>query len=193
MDDLITAALIVSSGFFVALSVALLGRYREASRRISTSTNLGRDLWSSLEQRLKRQDERIVDLMARLEVVQVRVINQSPTPKEMRSIIPSRATQQMPQMEHDKPTPAAPQVATSSPAPERIEPKLRLDKYQRQVLEFLAKGAKSTIDVKEALGNTREHNARVLKELFDRGLVTRDDTEKPFVYSLSEEGKKYFG
>ena len=38
---------------------------------------------------------------------------------------------------------------------------------------------------------TREHNARLLKGLYERGLVRRSDTQKPFVYELTDAGKNF--
>ena len=32
----------------------------------------------------------------------------------------------------------------------------------------------------------REHSARLLKGLFDKGLVVRDDSAKPYVYELAD-------
>ena len=39
----------------------------------------------------------------------------------------------------------------------------------------------------------KERRARLTKALFDKGLVTRDDSEKPFVYQLTERGREYIG
>ena len=76
MDDLVTYALLTASAVFVVLSVVLLARYRQVSQRISASSDLGRDLWEALEARLKKQDERILDVMARMEVIQSRAVKE---------------------------------------------------------------------------------------------------------------------
>jgi predicted transcriptional regulator len=43
----------------------------------------------------------------------------------------------------------------------------------------------------ETVKRWREHTARMMESLFDKGLVTRDDSEKPFVYQLTEQGERY--
>jgi len=43
----------------------------------------------------------------------------------------------------------------------------------------------------DVLKKSREHTARTMKGLFERGLVARNDSTKPFVYQLTEEGKHY--
>ena len=37
---------------------------------------------------------------------------------------------------------------------------------------------------------SREHAARLMKELYEKGLVSRNNSSKPFVYQLTEEGKR---
>lgn len=51
----------------------------------------------------------------------------------------------------------------------------------------------SSMEVKEAIKRSREHTARMMKSLFDKGLVTRDDSARPFVYQLTERGRAYLG
>jgi len=84
LDDFVTLGLLAAAGFFVALAVGLLVRYRQVSQKINASSDVGRDLWMALEQRMKKQDERILDVMGRLEVVQSRmmaaVVTQTPPP-----------------------------------------------------------------------------------------------------------------
>jgi hypothetical protein len=79
MDDLSTYALLVSSATFVFLSFALLFRYRQISKQITASNDLGKDLWAALEGRLTKQDERILDVMGRVEVIQSRVLEKQTT------------------------------------------------------------------------------------------------------------------
>ncbi|HEV2225289.1 MAG TPA: hypothetical protein VGR56_00630, partial [Nitrososphaerales archaeon] len=65
LDDATTIALLVTSAFFVALAFGLLVRYRQLSQKIAGSSDLGHDLWDALEQRMRKQDERILDVMGR--------------------------------------------------------------------------------------------------------------------------------
>ena len=45
-------------------------------------------------------------------------------------------------------------------------------------------------DIQITIGRTREHTSRLMKKLSADGLVQRHAGTKPFVYSLTEEGKK---
>lgn len=196
MDDITTYALLTVSFFFVALALALLARYRRVSQRINASTDLGHDLWSSLEQRLKKQDERILDVMGRLEVIQARVMSaaaaQAPaTLSPLPPIVPPVA----PMEEEPTPVtePSAPtqqptsQASQASPAPGA---ELKLDETQLAAMKLLGENPKNTRELTDALQKSREHTARIMKGLFDLGLVTRNDSAKPFVYQLTDEGRR---
>ncbi|MDF2736749.1 MAG: uncharacterized protein K0S93_605 [Nitrososphaeraceae archaeon] len=59
------------------------------------------------------------------------------------------------------------------------------------ILKILLKESLSSNDIKNAIGRTREHTARLMKKLYDLKFVDRDITTKPFKYRLTEQGKKY--
>lgn len=194
MDDLTTYALLATSFFFVAIAFGLLVRYRQASQRINASTDLGRDLWSSLELRLKKQDERILDMMGRLEVVQLRALA---TPSPFASASPPPPTPLM--------TPGEAKVSgvakvrsvvhqtesqASQELPSLAGTRAELDASEVAVLALIKDGPKNTRQLTDSLKLSREHTARMMKELFERGLVVRDDSSKPFVYQLTEEGRR---
>lgn len=205
MDDYVTLAFLVASGFFVALSVALLFRYRRISQRISDSSDLGKDLLQSLEERLKKQDVRIVDLMARFEVVQARAMAPPAVPAPVSPIIPASSNSSVaPLAEPPSVMPGdASDVASvepvaqpteSQPASQESRPRLgrpRLDETEVAAVNLLRESSLNTRQITDALKKSREHTARVMKRLFDIGLVKRDDSTKPFVYQLTEEGRRF--
>ena len=204
-----TLAFLVASGFFVALSVALLFRYRRISQRISESSDLGKDLLQSLEERLKKQDMRIVDLMARFEVVQARAMTTPAVPAPVSpavpaSINPSVAPVTEPPavmpgdaidaMNVERVARPVAQPTESQPASQESQPQLgpsRLDETEVSAVNLLREASLNTRQITDALKKSREHTARVMKRLFDLGLVRRDDSTKPFVYQLTDEGRRF--
>ncbi|MEM2321220.1 MAG: helix-turn-helix domain-containing protein [Candidatus Bathyarchaeia archaeon] len=57
-----------------------------------------------------------------------------------------------------------------------------------RVLEILAKeGEKTVPEIRERISLTREHTARLMKSLYERGYVERRDDRIPFVYRLAKE------
>lgn len=210
MVDITTYALLATSFFFVALSFALLARYRRLSQTISTSTDLGRDLWESLEQRLRKQDERILDMMGRLEVVQARSmaaavaqpqmsLPSAPTTTSAVALVEEEATtlgQPSPSMQQPRSQESRQSQSESqqSQAPAPSGPtaaETRLDETQLAAIGLLGQGPKNTRELTDTLKKSREHTARIMKELFERGFVRRNDSSKPFVYELTEEGRSH--
>jgi hypothetical protein len=176
--DYLGAAEIAIVAFFVVLAIVLLARYRQASERISASADLGRDLWKALEDRLKKQDERILDLMGRLEVLQARL-------ESVASLQTSQKSQtSQPSQAQPAPSPA-PEIR--APPPSHID----LDATEKAALKFLSDGPRKTPEIMKGTGRSREHTARLMKALYERGLVERDESAKPFVYRLTEAGRKY--
>ncbi len=180
MDDLVTLAVLASSAFFVALAFGLLIRYKQASQKITASTDLGRDLWQALNQRLKKQDERILDMMGRFEVIQSRATE--------RAIMPGWTPAPVPAPSEPKRVSATEMVRSTAPSLKTVT---SLDPTEKSVIKLLSERSRSSVEIKELVGKSREHTARLMKSLFDRGFVVRDDSKKPFVYELSEAGRRY--
>ncbi len=198
LDDAVTLALLASAAFFVALAFGLLLRYRQVSQRITASSDLGHDLWSALEQRMRKQDERILDMYGRLEVVQSRVLAAT-APHELPPIAPTPPATPPPAKQEEKPAPVTelshavqqPEPVTESQVSQLVSPEHQLDETQLAAVKLLAEAPKNTRQITDALKKSREHTARVMKELFEWGLVQRNDTTKPFVYQLTDQGKRY--
>lgn len=174
-----TFVVLVLSAFFVALSFGLLLRYRQVSQKVNASTDLGRDLWETLEQRLKKQDERILDMMGKFEVIQSRVSERPMAPSPRPASTPVSA-------EEKPPSTMDMHVMTFQP-----KSRITLDETELSVIKLLSVKPRSSVEIKELIGKTREHAARLMKILFDSGLVTRDTSKKPFVYQLTEAGRRY--
>ena len=200
VDDLVTAVLLASTAFFVALAFGLVIRYRQLSEKIAASTDLGRDLWQALEQRMKKQDERILDVMGRLDVLQSRVLAATvvqapaptPAPPTPTPVPESQPTQGVtadvitspPEVQHVESQPES----HASQTPSHV---VHLDETQLKVVNLLAESPKNTRQLTDAVGLSREHTARLMKELFERGVVSRNDATRPFVYQLTDEGRRH--
>jgi len=66
-----------------------------------------------------------------------------------------------------------------------------LTETELQVLQILTKeGPKPAPELKNIIGRTREHTARLMKKLFNEGYVERDAHKIPFTYNISEKIKK---
>jgi hypothetical protein len=58
------------------------------------------------------------------------------------------------------------------------------------ILKSLAERPRTSREVQHAVGRTREHTARLMKKLYDSGLVSRDVNAKPFRYHITDAGRE---
>jgi predicted transcriptional regulator len=60
-----------------------------------------------------------------------------------------------------------------------------------RVLETLSReGQKTAPEIKREIGLTREHTARLMKKLYEKGYVERDEAKTPYSYRIKEEMRK---
>ncbi len=166
---------------FLVLSAFLLARFRSASKDLAASSDVGRNLLSALETRLKKQDERILDVMARMEVLQSRAsqprfLVESPPPKPIDTTRSEMVSVVQPQIGRE----------------ERLVASRSLEPTETVVLQLLSQRPHTSVEIKALVNKSREHTARLMKNLFDRGLVVRNDSKKPFLYQITERGRLYF-
>jgi len=58
------------------------------------------------------------------------------------------------------------------------------------ILKMLAERPRTSREVQQAVGRTREHTARLMKKLKELGLVDRDVEAKPFRYTITDSGRE---
>jgi hypothetical protein len=58
------------------------------------------------------------------------------------------------------------------------------------VLSLLLKSPKTARQIQQDIHRSREHTSRLVRKLADEGLVRRNETIKPFSYSITDEGRK---
>jgi DNA-binding MarR family transcriptional regulator len=189
----------IAAGFFVAMAAVMLARYRRISAKIVTSTDIGKELWDSMESHLAKQDERILDVMTRMEVIQSRAVE-----AKARSPIATHPFTGAESSQRQELTPQS--LVTSMNAPVRSsqrsaqQPSMVSAPVQRvkgpgagelQAIKLLDAGPKTSVEVQKLTGKSREHAARLMKDLYNQGLVVRDDSHKPFMYALTDEGRRY--
>jgi hypothetical protein len=154
----------------------LLRRYRIVVTEQSKSTGLARDMLSYFDMRLKTQDERIVDLLARVELLSVRI-----APEKRFMITPAGAQSSRPDFI----------AAESQVKGDVLSSVSRPEATERAILRFLLGGPRSSVEIARMTGKSREHSARLMKGLFQKGYVSRSDEKKPFVYNLTDVGRSY--
>ncbi len=178
LDDYVIA---VSAGVIVAAVVilaTLLSRYSKLVDDADKSTRLAKDVWDSVNSRFSVVDARIIDLMAKTEVMSSRLGAPQAQPRAASvapAYLPTKAAKPA-----EVPRVMAPAVTPGGST-----------ETEATVLRLLVQGPRSSAQIKEEVGRSREHTARLMKALFDRGLVIRNDRNKPYVYEITDSGRAY--
>jgi DNA-binding MarR family transcriptional regulator len=86
----------------------------------------------------------------------------------------------------------APETKIEAAIPIKKESALApLTETELAVLETIGKeGEKTAPEIREKIGLTREHSARLMKKLYKDGYLERDTHKMPYVYRLKEEMEK---
>jgi len=85
-----------------------------------------------------------------------------------------------------------PEAKIEAAIPIRREKALEpLTETELMVLETIGKeGEKTAPEIREKIGLTREHTARLMKKLYKDGYLERDTHKMPYIYQLKEEMQK---
>lgn len=80
----------------------------------------------------------------------------------------------------------------SSPKKQRL-PNLNSGDMMDRILGLITEKSMTSHDIQITLGRTREHVSRLMKRLYQDGLVERNIKTKPYTYSITEVGRTKLG
>ena len=73
-------------------------------------------------------------------------------------------------------------------------PNMSSEDSVKHVLKLITKKPMTSRDIEVTFGGrSREHVSRLMKKLFDDGLVERNTTNRPYTYSITDSGKRHIG
>jgi len=118
--------------------------------------------------------------------------------KEMRSEVEAikasqdKVMQKIVEIEKIKQEVYVPEMKIEAAIPIKREKALApLTETELMVLETIGReGEKTAPEIREKIGLTREHTARLMKKLYKDGYLERDTHKMPYVYRLKEEMQK---
>jgi predicted transcriptional regulator len=82
---------------------------------------------------------------------------------------------------------------TEKPAQRPRMPNMGFDGISEHVLGLITTKEMTSRDIQITIGRSREHTARLMKRLFEEGLVERNTKNKPFTYRITDHGKSKLG
>jgi len=165
-------------GVFIAfvLGIVAIVIYSKVKPLIRTES----DLLKSYTDRLQYYENQLIDMKIRLDSTELMkdiedIEAPIPKPKEIRV-----------------------EKQEADPSAQEEKPKERMHNMNfgnatDYVLRLITEKPMTSRDIQITIGRTREHTSRMMKKLFDDGLVERNMQTKPFTYYITDKGKAKLG
>ena len=175
-------------GVIVAFLIGLVGLYGYYKVRpfIKSRNEMG-DV--SQSERLEYYERQLIDMKIRLDALEIQGIDQNVEDPnvELKSFLEKLAKNE---------------IQEKLTAQEIIEPEVVIEKVSstpevveigysnptNHVLHLITNKSMTSRDIQITLKKSREHTSRLMKKLFEDGLVQRNTETKPYTYSITEKG-----
>ena len=140
-------------------------------------------------ERLEYYEKQLIDMKIRLDALEIQGIEENPIDPNldlkqfMQKLIETKEPEK--QIEVIKEPEAVLEKQVSTPNMTSIEHVSPTD----YVLHLITNKAMTSRDIQITTKRSREHTSRLMKKLFESGLVQRNTETKPYIYSITEKGK----
>lgn len=131
--------------------------------------------------RLEYYERQLIDMKIRLDALD---LEEAPLPE--------------PEKERVEPVLVRKEEEPARKEPERQPAKPRMPNMDfngiaEHVLGLITTREMTSRDIQITIGRSREHTSRLMKRLFEEGLVERNTKKKPFTYKITDKGKGKLG
>ena len=175
-------------GVIVAFLVGLGGLYAYYKVRpfIKSRTEIN-DV--SQSERLEYYERQLIDMKIRLDALEIQGIEQKVEDpnlelKQFLEKLAKNEVKEQPVQEEVIEPKVVPEKVVSTP--EVVE--IGYSNPTNHVLHLITSKAMTSRDIQITLKKSREHTSRLMKKLFEEGLVQRNTETKPYTYSITEKG-----
>ena len=153
LSDIYSILLVVGAGFVISLLTVFLFRgYLFNLRQQVVAADILTDIVSSFNKSIEQKEKRIVDLMMRVELLELKLGSSQGF------------------------TPNIPKVISNSVMSSDVSVDINditLSETELKVIKFLSDGPKRLFSVRQEIGKTREHTSRVVSSLVKKGIVEK--------------------
>ncbi len=153
------------------IGLASIAVYNKIKPRLTSQTN---DLKILLE-KVQYYENLLIDMKIRLDSLELAKESEEPVQAQ----IPKPKEQKQEQEVIIQPKEEKPK--------ERVH-NMNFGSATDYVLRLITEKPMTSRDIQVTIGRTREHTSRMMKKLFEEGLVERDMQSKPFTYKITEKG-----
>ena len=175
-------------GVIIAFLIGLVGLYGyyKVMPFIKSRNEMG-DV--SQSERLEYYERQLIDMKIRLDALEIQGIDQNVEDPnvELKSFLEKLAKNEI-QEKLTAQEIIEPEVVVEkvSSTPEVIE--IGYSNPTNHVLHLITNKSMTSRDIQITLKKSREHTSRLMKKLFEDGLVQRNTETKPYTYSITEKG-----
>ncbi len=191
--SIVALALAIASLGSLILLLRYLPTLRKAASSYEDSSSVISHVIGELDSRASMQDRRLADVQVKLDVLEERWLRSgwmsSQAPREYVQQMTRYATSQTASASSPTPSELELQQMLSRNTSRLLRQNPKPSKVEILVLKRLVEGSLTAPNVKDILGSSREHAARVMKALTDKGLVVRDPSKRPYTYEISDIGR----
>jgi predicted transcriptional regulator len=164
-------------GVFIAfvLGIIAIVIYNKVKPLIKTDS----DLLKSYTERLQYYENQLIDMKIRLDSAELL--------KESEELeVPIPKSKEVKVEKHEI-------VSTQEEKPKERMHNMNFGNATDYVLRLITEKPMTSRDIQITVGRTREHTSRMMKKLFEEGLVERNMQTKPFTYYITDKGKAKLG
>jgi len=140
-------------------------------------------------ERLEYYEKQLIDMKIRLDALEIQGVEENPIDPNLdlkqfiQKLIETKEPEK--QIEVIKDSEVVLEKQVSTPNMTSIEHVSPTD----YVLHLITNKAMTSRDIQITTKRSREHTSRLMKKLFESGLVQRNTETKPYIYSITEKGK----
>ena len=135
-------------------------------------------------QRLEYYEKQFIDMKIRLDALNLD--NEEPLGEDEMVKIQSEMVKSPSRKERRS------RVVVEKHTPVSRIPNMSSEDSVKHMLKLITKKPMTSRDIEVTFGGrSREHVSRLMKKLFDDGLVERDATNRPYTYSITDSGRKH--
>ena len=140
-------------------------------------------------ERLEYYEKQLIDMKIRLDALEIQGVEEKPIDPNLdlkqfmqKLVENNESTKEVEVIKEPEAIVEKPVSVPNIPSIEHVSP-------TDYVLHLITNKAMTSRDIQITTKRSREHTSRLMKKLFESGLVQRNTETKPYKYSITEKGK----
>jgi len=141
-------------------------------------------------ERLEYYERQLIDMKIRLDALEIQGIEESPVDPnlELKEFM-EKLVENNVKREKEIEVVEKPEIVVEKPVSVPNISNIEYVSPTDSVLHLITNKAMTSRDIQITIKKSREHTSRLMKRLFENGLVQRNTETKPYTYSITEKGK----